>query len=756
MDMHFFERFEGPSRYAGNELNAVHKSWDGRFRVALCYPDLYGVGMSSYGIQILYHVLNTIDSVVAERVFAPYHDLEEWLLQHGKPLSSLESGQPLGSFDVIAFSLGTELCYTNLLNVLQLAQMPVRASDRTDWPMVVAGGSCAFNPEPMADFIDALGIGDGEQLLPDIVRSLAKSRASGESRGDALKALAHGVESVYVPSLYTTRPSRDGAYVIPEPLAADVPSVVHKRTLESLDEASTPVKPIVPYRELVHDRGVIELFRGCVRGCRFCEAGITYRPTRERSLGAIQSQLEQLEREVAAGTVTREAAQKSAGVLLSAQRFDQNNYVFAMDQNSVMRAHPNAALVGKPNDQLEPAQAKLFKDLQSAGQAAEGGYLEYEFGRVGQNGLFPKIAFNKKFTPWGWTLGAGVYVDDVDRQVRKVFIKLLAMAVLLGALVAVSAYRVARRLTSPIHSLVEGLSNSDLNRRIVVQSKDEIALAAEAFNRYNTSMRGTVQEVSGYADRVASGSTELAASAEEMTRAVQEIAAVSEELKSAGERVSGAMRSLNGNAETMADRIQRTADEGQESVQDASRGAEAGQNTAKGMEEIEDVTTSVVRAVQVIQDIARQTNLLSLNAAIEAAKAGSMGKGFAVVAEEVRKLAERSRTSAHEIEKLIRQAQEAVSVGNASVLTTMENLSTIQNRIANIASSIQEIGQLSRQQANTSLEVGNMMDRTTERLSQNAAATHELSATVHEIARTSEDLAQVAEGLRQVVRGFHL
>lgn len=294
MDMHFFERFEGPSRYAGNELNAVHKSWGGRFRVALCYPDLYEVGMSSYGIQILYHVLNAIDSVVAERVFAPYHDLEDWLLQHGKPLCSLESGQPLGSFDAIAFSLGTELSYTNLLNVLHLAQVPVRASDRTGWPMVIAGGSCAFNPEPMADFVDAFGIGDGEQLLPDIVGSLAKSRASGESRSNALRALAHGVDSVYVPSLYTTHPSHDGAYVIPEPLAADIPSVVHKRTLESLDEASAPVKPIVPYRELVHDRGVIELFRGCVRGCRFCEAGITYRPTRERSLDVIQSQLEQL------------------------------------------------------------------------------------------------------------------------------------------------------------------------------------------------------------------------------------------------------------------------------------------------------------------------------------------------------------------------------------------------------------------------------------------------------------------------------
>jgi len=295
MDMHALERFEGPSRYAGNELNAVHKDWGGRFRVALSYPDLYEVGMSSHGIQILYHLLNAIDSVVVERSFAPYNDLEAWLREHQVPLFSLESRQPLSSFDVIAFSLGTELTYTNLLNMLDLARLPIRSENRSTWPIVIAGGSCTFNPEPMSDFVDAFGIGDGEDLFPEIVRSLAGSRAAGAGRSLALERLAREVEGVYVPSLYKTRPALGTApYVVAEPSSSGVPATVRKRIVESLDDAFAPVSPIVPYRELIHDRGVIELFRGCVRGCRFCEAGISYRPTRERSLASIQRQLEQL------------------------------------------------------------------------------------------------------------------------------------------------------------------------------------------------------------------------------------------------------------------------------------------------------------------------------------------------------------------------------------------------------------------------------------------------------------------------------
>jgi methyl-accepting chemotaxis protein len=462
------------------------------------------------------------------------------------------------------------------------------------------------------------------------------------------------------------------------------------------------------------------------------------------------------EGEVQAGRLSLDQAQQRAKDLVTGLSFDESNYVYIQGPGPTIIAHPRADLVGKASSTLEPGLAKLFLDLDRTAQDPKGGYLAYDFTRKGAPGLFPKVTFVQKFAPWGWIVGAGVYVDDVNREVAGLSIKILAAAVAVAILVYLISCKLARSIVRPVDELVLGLRTSDLSRQIQVSSRDEIAEAAEAFNSYNGAMRTTVMEVRSFADRVASGSTQMAASAVQMARAVEEISQVSEELKGAGEQVAAAMAALGQNGAAMARRTQETGSQSSEAVRDTSRGAEAGRGAEQGMGEIRQVTAQIVTSIQVIQDIARQTNLLSLNAAIEAAKAGSLGKGFAVVAEEVRKLAERSRSSAQDIQQLILRTQEAVAGGVQGVTITLDNLQAIRTRITSIADSIQEIGQLSREQAETSVAVFASMDQTTLRLSQNAAATQELAATVQEIAHTSEDLAQVAEGLRKVVAGFRI
>ena len=472
----------------------------------------------------------------------------------------------------------------------------------------------------------------------------------------------------------------------------------------------------------------------------------------EAGLGVI----EYMEKEVQAGRLTQAEAQERAKNLINSLHFAGKNYLYIQAAGPVVIAHPRADLVGKPTDGMEPILAKLFRDLDRVGQTPGGGFWEYDFTKAGEQGLFPKVTFVKKFEPWGWVLGAGVYLDDAQREFRTFSIGIIMASLLIAVVVFIASLKVAKAMVKPLYHLVEGLRQSDLSRQIEVSSRDEIALAAQAFNDYNKGLRATVQNVAGFAERVASGSIQLAASSREMVRAVQEIAQVSEDLKLSGEQVVTAMQSLQENVNAMGGRIQHTGEAAQTAVHDTDRGAGAGQHAAQGMAEIEQATGQIVRAVGVIQDIARQTNLLSLNAAIEAAKAGTMGKGFAVVAEEVRKLAERSRASAQEIEQLIQRTQDAVKEGVGSVQVTLENLESIRERITQVAAGLQEVGRLSQSQAGTSGEVGGMMDQTNGRLAQNAAATHELSATVEEITRTSEDLAQVADGLREVVKGFKL
>ncbi len=280
-------RVRKPSRYLGCEINSVHKADDpGLLSVCLAFPDLYDLGLGNLGILILYHILNARADAVCERAYAPAVDLEEILRAEGLPLFSVESKRPLRDFDILGFTLQHELSYTNILNMLDLGGIPVLAVERGDTePVVIAGGPCAVNPEPLADFIDAFAIGDGEDVVLDIADAVLAAR--NRPRAERLEALA-GIPGVYVPSLYPMRTLPDG-WIVPDLERA---RPVTKRIVRNLDEAPFPVDYIVPFTEQAQDRISLEVLRGCTQSCRFCQAGMTTRPVRERSLGVLREQME--------------------------------------------------------------------------------------------------------------------------------------------------------------------------------------------------------------------------------------------------------------------------------------------------------------------------------------------------------------------------------------------------------------------------------------------------------------------------------
>jgi len=470
---------------------------------------------------------------------------------------------------------------------------------------------------------------------------------------------------------------------------------------------------------------------------------------------AVQTEVAHLDQAAKDGKMSREEAQARAKDLVDAIRFAEGNYVFIFGPGNVTLVNPNVRqFVDKPADQEPPKLVAIYQGLRAASGETGGGFYDYQFTKAGKEGIFPKSAYAKKIEDWDWVIGAGVYLDDIDAEMLKITMAVLSVALAVAVLVAYISKLRSNTMVRPLLQLVDGLRDSDLSRHIEVTARDEIGDAAEAFNAYNGKMLETVRNIASLADRVASGSVELAATSQEMARAVQDIAKVSEDLKGAGEQVTLAMGGLNRNVDSMRERTLQTGAQSEEAVQDTARGAEAGQGAAQGMAQIKEATSQVFKAVQVIQDIARQTNLLSLNAAIEAAKAGSLGKGFAVVAEEVRKLAERSRTAALEIAQLNQHTQDVVAGGVEGMTTSLANLENIRVKITGIAESIREIASLSTSQADTSHDVARRMDQTASQLAQNASATQELAATVQEITKTSDDLAGVAEGLRQVVEAF--
>ena len=276
-------RVQKPARYVGGEYNEVRK--DPRevdFRFAFCFPDTYEIGMSNLGYRILYGILNDMPGVWCQRAFAPWGDMEEEMRAAGIPLYALESGDPVRDFDIIGFSVGYEMAYTAILNMLDLAGVPLRGEDRPGLtPLVIAGGTAMYNAEPVADFIDMALIGEGEDLLPEVVNLCRRAKAEGWDKPRLLRAAAQ-IQGVYVPSLYDVAYNSDGTIAAITPRDG-APAKVVKRVVHDMDRAYYPAKTIVPSTEIVHDRVTLEVFRGCIRGCRFCQAGYVYRPVRCRS-----------------------------------------------------------------------------------------------------------------------------------------------------------------------------------------------------------------------------------------------------------------------------------------------------------------------------------------------------------------------------------------------------------------------------------------------------------------------------------------
>ncbi len=283
-----------PGRYAGGEQNSIIKDKEKvDVRFAFCFPDTYEIGMSHLGMKILYSQFNTCDDIWCERVFNPWIDFQAVMREHNIPLFALESRDPIKDFDFIGFTLQYELSYTNVLNMLDLAGVPLRSADRKDLsPLVVAGGPCACNPEPMADFIDLFFIGEGEEVDLEVIDLYKRYKANGGDKQSFLRE-ASKIEGVYVPSLYKDEYNENGTLKSITPIDS-APAVINKRIMKNLDNTFYPENFVVPTTEIVHDRAVEEIYRGCIRGCRFCQAGFIYRPVREKSVDTILSQAKSL------------------------------------------------------------------------------------------------------------------------------------------------------------------------------------------------------------------------------------------------------------------------------------------------------------------------------------------------------------------------------------------------------------------------------------------------------------------------------
>ena len=278
-------KIEKPARYIGGEVNSVMKDKDqADIRFAMCFPDVYEIGMSHLGIQILYDMFNRREDVWCERVYSPWRDLDKVMREEKIPLFALESQDPIKDFDFLGITIQFEMCYTNILQILDLSQIPLHASERTEKdPIVIGGGPCTYNPEPLAEFFDIFYIGEGETVYDELLDSYKEWKKSGKTREEFLERAAQ-IEGLYVPRFYDASYNEDGTLRSFTPNNIHAPSVVKKQVVMDVTDACYPMKPVVPFIKATQDRVVLEIQRGCIRGCRFCQAGMIYRPTRERNV----------------------------------------------------------------------------------------------------------------------------------------------------------------------------------------------------------------------------------------------------------------------------------------------------------------------------------------------------------------------------------------------------------------------------------------------------------------------------------------
>ena len=283
-------KIDKPARYIGNELNSVCKNKDEvSIRFAMCFPDVYEIGMSHLGIQILYDMFNKRDDVWCERVYSPWPDLHKIMKEENIPLFCLESQEPVKNMDFLGITIQYEMCYTNILQILDLSQIPLLAADRDDTvPIVIGGGPCTYNPEPIADFFDLFYMGEGEVVYDRMLDLYQEMKRAGRSRREFLHEAAK-IPGIYVPSLYQVEYKEDGTIASFTPVDEEIPATVTKQLVMDMTDAVYPEKPVVPFIQATQDRVVLEIQRGCIRGCRFCQAGMVYRPVREKNIERLKA-----------------------------------------------------------------------------------------------------------------------------------------------------------------------------------------------------------------------------------------------------------------------------------------------------------------------------------------------------------------------------------------------------------------------------------------------------------------------------------